>query len=46
MQSSPDALRCNMLSNWFVTSSLLKVDASSKQLHQAPVFGKDSDVIY
>ena len=46
MQSSSDALRRNMLSNWFVTSTLFKMDASSKQLHQPPVFGEDSDVIY
>ena len=31
----------NIVSNWFVTSSLFKMDASSKQLHQAPVFGED-----
>ena len=36
----------NIVSNWSVTSSLFKMDASSKQLHQAPVFGEDTDVIY
>ena len=40
MQSSHDVLRQNILSNWFATSSL------SKQLHQAPFFGQDTDVIY
>ena len=47
MQSSHDTLRRNIVSNWFVTS--FKMDASSKQLHQAPVFGEDIgyiDVIY
>ena len=47
MQSSHDALRRNIVSNWFVTS--FNMDASSKQLHQAPVFGEDIgyiDVIY
>ena len=46
MQSSHDALRRNIVSNWFVTSSLFKMDASSKQLQQAPVFEEDTDVIY
>ena len=46
MQSSHDALRRDLVSNWFLTSSLFKMDASSKQLHQAPVFGEDTDVIY
>ena len=39
MQSFHDALRRNI-------SITLKMDALSKQLHQAPVFGEDTDVIY
>ena len=45
MQSSHDAL--HILSNCFVTSSLYKwIRCISKQLHQAPVLGEDTDVIY
>ena len=43
MQSSHDALRRNLLSNWFLT---LKMDALSTQLHEAPVFREETDVIY
>ena len=46
MQSSHDAWGRDIVPNWFLTSSLFKMDASSKQLHQAPVFGEDTDVIY
>ena len=46
MQSSHDAWRRDIVPNWFLTSSLFKMDASSKQLHQAPVFGEDTDEIY
>ena len=43
MQSFHDALRRNLLSNWFLT---LKMDALSTQLFEAPVFREETDVIY
>ena len=46
MQSSHNALRRNIISNWFYDLIALRVDALSKQLHQALVFGEDTDVIY
>ena len=46
MQSSHNALRRNIISNWFYDVIALRVDALSKQLHQALVFGEDADVIY
>lgn len=55
MRSSHNALRREVLSNWFVQKPInrllvcdvitLKMDALSKHLHQAPVFGEDTDVI-
>ena len=46
MQSSHSTLRRNIISNWFYDVIALRVDALSKQLHQALVFGEDTDVIY
>ena len=43
MQSFYDALTRNILSYIIIT---LKMDALSKQLHQAPIFGEDTDVLY
>ena len=47
MQSSHDTLNRNILSNFVCDVITLKMNALClKQLHQAPVFGEDTDVIY
>ena len=45
MQSSHDALRRNIYCRSVFDVITLKMGELSKQLHQAPFFGEDTDVI-